>query len=229
MAALASALPLELLSNTSEAALSSARSALGRSAADDDDGPRRFAPRPPRAIYAAAVDRAVQHVSELLEGALDAPLLLGAGDELEHPLLETYRLKRLLAKRHCNVSSNLSKALIHVPSGDLTHVPTSISAVRSFPVAGTFVGDAAACRADALDKITAQLRPVDHVMRLEDSEHVVNSLQLKFNLIRMCASKIFGHLAGSMPPDQTDAAAAHSDQVNHAAVAERAASQPQHK
>jgi hypothetical protein len=66
-------------------------------------------------------------------------------------------------------------------------------------------------------------------MRLEDSEHVVNSLQLKFNLIRMCASKIFGHLAGSnMPPDQTDAAATYSDRVNHTAVAElvRAADSP---
>ena len=47
---------------------------------------------------------------------LDAPLLVSAGDELEHPLLETYRLKRPLAKRHCNVSSKPSSTCRPVTS-----------------------------------------------------------------------------------------------------------------
>ena len=92
-------------------------------------------------------------------------------------------------------------------------------ATRSFQVAGTFVGDTDACRADALALITNRLRPLDHIMRLEDSEHVTNSLQLKFNLLRMCAAMIFGHWAGSMPPEQTDLGAAYSDATISAAVA----------
>ena len=47
-----------------------------------------------------------------------------------------------------------------------------------------------------------------------------HSLQeLKFNLIRMCASMIYSHWAGSMPPEQTDLGAVHSDRAISAAVA----------
>ena len=122
------------------------------------------------------------------------------------------------------VHSNLSKALLYVPSGDLTHAPADLATVRSFQVAGTFVGDTASCRADALALITARLAPLDHVMRLEDCEHVTNSLQLKFDLIRMCAAMIYGHWAGSMPPEQTDLGAAYSDCVVSAATAALVAS-----
>ena len=40
------------------------------------------------------------------------------------------------------------------------------------------------------------------------TEHVKNALQLKFDLLRMCASKIFGYWASSMPPEQTGLGAA---------------------
>ena len=137
----------------------------------------------------------------------------------DSPLLETYRLKRELAKQRCNVHSNLSKALIYCPAAGAADSPAGLTAVRSFQVAGTFVGDADACRADALALVTARLRPLDHVMLLEDSEHVKNALQLKFNLVRLCASKIFGYWASSMPPEQTDLGAAHSDATITAAIA----------
>ena len=91
--------------------------------------------------------------------------------------------------------------------------------MRSFQVAGTFVGDVEPCRADALALITARLAPLAHVMRLEDCEHVHNTLQLKFHLIRMCASQIYSHWAGSMPPEQTDLGARYSDRAISAAVA----------
>ena len=139
----------------------------------------------------------------------------------DSPLLETCRLKRLLAKHRCNVHPNLSKALLYVPSGDLTHAPADLATVRSFQVAGTFVGDTDSCRTDALALITARLAPLDHVMRLEDCEHVTNTfghtLQLKFGLILMCASMIYSHWAGSMPPEQTDLGAAYSDRTISAA------------
>ena len=140
------------------------------------------------------------------------------------PLLGTYELKRLLAKDRCNVHSNLSKALLYVPSGDLTHAPTDIASVRSFQVAGTFVGDTEPCRADALALITARLAPLAHIMRLEDCEHVHNTLQLQFHLIRMCASQIYSYWAGSMPPEQTDRGAEYSDRAISAAVAALVAS-----
>ena len=52
-------------------------------------------------------------------------------------------------------------------------------------------------------------------MLLEDTEHVKNAL----NLLRMCASKIFGYWASSMPPEQTGLGAAHSDATVTAAIA----------
>ena len=114
----------------------------------------------------------ISHDDGACEPAGKPPLENDGCEPLGSPLLETYRLKRHLAKHQCNlcnVHSNLSKALLYVgwvPSGDLTHAPTDLATVRSFQVAGTFVGDTDSCRADALALITAQLKPLDHFMRL---------------------------------------------------------------
>ena len=137
----------------------------------------------------------------------------------------------------CNLDSNRSKALVFSAVGDLSRAPAlpgspryslpsdpALEArrrepVRAFPVAGVWVGEPAACSAE-LDRSTrARLRPLGHVARLADTEHVRHALQLAVLLLRLVASAIPCYWMCAMPPEQTADAAAYATAATHDAAA----------
>jgi hypothetical protein len=90
--------------------------------------------------------------------------------------------------------------------------------VKCFKVAGNFVGDDAACAAALLALITAKLAPLAYVITMTDTEKVPHVLMLQLRLITRCACAILTHWTRGMLPQQTEAAAEHSDSETFAAT-----------
>ena len=150
------------------------------------------------------------------------------GEQHSCQLAKTFADKRRLAAR-MGLYSGLPKVAVYSDEGDLDampacvpgspHHPTDSDRITNITVAGVIVGDDDACRDALTALITARLKPLDHVLAMEDTEDVANTLQLKLGLVRQVASVIFDYWAASMPPELTAPGAAHSDAVNAAAVA----------
>ena len=146
----------------------------------------------------------------------------GASDaDASAPLFAAYADKRQLQWHECTLLSKLPKTNLYSREGDLSAAPptlpgspshpTAFDRIKCFKVAGTFIGDAAACSSMLLTLIQARLAPLDNIARLVDSDGVRNVQQIRVLLQRLCASAIFNHWGRTMPPAVTAAAALWSD------------------
>ena len=144
-------------------------------------------------------------------------------------LFVIYNAKRALAKERDGVESVLRKTKLISPAADLSAAPSDLPGspnhtayfqrIECIKVAGTPVGRPTACSRALLDIITARLQPLSYVTAMVDTEVVKDVFLLQLHLVRLVSSRILNHWTRTMPPEQTAAAAAHSDTVHDAAIA----------
>jgi hypothetical protein len=161
------------------------------------------------------------------------------------PVFAALATYRDLCARNLNTHSNLSKSLIHSPTGDLSAAPPDIPGspnytttdpslstserdalitarrqpVLAFKVAGIYVGDDDTCSSLLLRTLQTKLSPLGRIASLADCQHVTNTRQLALLLLRMVASASPTYYMRGMPPHQTAAAAAWVDDAVSAAAA----------
>ena len=92
--------------------------------------------------------------------------------------------------------------------------------VTVFKVGGTFLGDGDACASALLELMRAKLeKPLSYIVRMRDSGRVRHARLLQLQLVRLCACSIPNHWMRTMPPTQTEGAAAFADEATGNAAA----------
>ena len=151
----------------------------------------------------------------------------GFGKEVRSTLREAAnQLSNKLSHAHSS-AGNLSAAPADIP-GSPNYVDASDPARQErlrrrltvFKVGGTFLGDGDACASALLELMRVKLeKPLSYIVRMRGSGRVRHARLLQLQLVRLCACSIPNHWMRTMPPTQTEGAAAFADEATGAAAA----------